>query len=137
MLNYAKTDFTKLNDLETFAQTEFFSFTFERLKEHHAMEAANCIEMRALDICHFARLVQDQIDRTDPDTETMWSLTRAIVAMAVAIQTPSDAMHQRIQFLEQELAKAAHRYPDKALQERIKFLEGQLAIHANPAPDEA
>lgn len=137
MLNYAKTDFTKLNDLETYAQTEFFSFTFERLKEHHAMEAAGCIEMRALDICHFARLIQDQIERTDPDGEVMWSLTRAIVAMAVTIQTPSDAMYQRIQFLEQELAKAAHRYPDQELKDRVKFLEGQLAIYANSAPDAA
>jgi hypothetical protein len=111
MLNYAKTEFTKLNDLETFAQTELFSFTLERVKEHHAMEAASCIEMRALDICHFARLMQDQIERTDPDTEVMWSLTRAIVVMAVAIQAPADAMYERVKVLEQELAKAAHRAP--------------------------
>lgn len=135
MLNYAKTDFTKLNDLETFAQTELFSFTLERLKEHHGMAAANCIEMRALDICHFARLIQDQIERTDPDGEVMWSLTRAIVAMAATIQTPTDAMHQRILFLEQELGKAAHRYPDQALKDRVKFLEGQLSFYANSAPD--
>ena len=114
MFNYAKTDFNNLNDLETFAQTELFPFTMERLREHHAMEAANSIEMRAWDICHFARSIQDQIERKDPNLEAIWSLTRAIIAMAVIIKTPADALYERVKVLEQELAKAAHREPAAA-----------------------
>lgn len=114
MLNYATTDFTKLNDLEAFAQEELLPFTLERCKDHHALAAASCIDMRAADICEYARLIQEQIDRTDPNTEAMWSLTRAIIAMAVTIKTPSDALHERVKFLEQELAKAAHREPAAA-----------------------
>lgn len=118
MLNYAKTDFAKLTDLERAAQCQLFPFTFEHLREHQWMEAATTIEMRALDICHFVKMLQDKLDAASgldhAEFEEMYSLTRAIVAMAVAIGTPADAMHERLKLLEQELAKAAHREPAAA-----------------------
>lgn len=118
MLNYAKTDFAKLTDLERVAQCQLFPFTFEHLREHQWMEAASTIEMRALDICHFVKMLQDKLDAASgldhAEFEEMSSLTRAIVAMAVAIGTPADAMHERLKLLEQELAKAAHREPAAA-----------------------
>jgi hypothetical protein len=118
MLSYANTDFTKLTDLEKAAQCHLFPFTFEHLRDHHAMEAAGTIEMRALDICHFVKMLQDKMDSATgldhAEFEEMYSLTRAIIAMAVAIGAPADALHERVKFLEQELAKAAHREPAAA-----------------------
>lgn len=115
MKDYDPAAFNSLTNLEEFQRHQFFFFTHERMTDFLAMDALLAIEMRGADICNLVDCIQRALDDARgaeaPDTERLYSLTRSIVAMAAAMQTPLDALNARVRFLELELTKAAHRQP--------------------------
>lgn len=115
-MNFHKDISDKITPLALDLQNSLFFFMNDCASCGQTLSALDEIKLRARDISNLARLIQLEIEMNDTDHERVYTLTRALVCMAVALECPTDVAFKHVAATERTLA---------ALQGREAFQGGQ------------